>query len=125
MTEVFKGTFLALYNQIGLYDAEDNNSYPTWDSGLELVVFGNKGVTVSAKGDTYISVTLYTDNPETRNLFFYGNSQIMIGKKGLTVGNEIAASTSHIDWEEGLVSIDVYGNGPQNESTEIIFVLKK
>lgn len=125
MTEIFKGTFFALYNQIGLYDTEDSNSYPSWETGLELVVFSKKGVSVSAKGDSDIAVRIYTETAKTNDLIFYGRGQILIGKKGITVGNESAASTSHINWAEGPVSIDIYGNGPQNESTEIIFVLKK
>jgi hypothetical protein len=94
-------------------------------NGARTCCIWKKGVTVSAKGDSDIAVKIYTENVKTNDLIFYGSSQILIGEKGITLGNEIAASTSHIDWAEGPVIIDVYGNGAQNESTVIIFVLKK
>jgi len=125
MNKIFYGKFLALYNQIGLYDTEDSNSYPSWETGLELAVFGSKGVAVSAKGDTYVEITIYNDAAKIEDLLFYGKGQIGIGKKGLTVGNEIAASTGHLDWKEGSVLVEVYGNNRQNEASKIVFVLNK
>jgi hypothetical protein len=70
MTEIFKGTFFAVYNQIGLYDTEDCNSYPAWETGLELVVFGKKAISVSAKGDSDIAVKIYTETVKTSDLIF-------------------------------------------------------
>ena len=125
MTEIFKGTFSALYSQIGLYDTEDRNSYPSWETGSELVVFGDKGVAVSTKGDTYISVIVCTEAPRTNDLVFYGHGKIKVGKKGLTVGNELAASTKQINWSEGPALIKIFGNEPLDEATEIIFVINK
>jgi len=125
MVEIVNGSFLALYSQIGLYDTEDRNSYPSWETGSELVVFGDKGVAVSTKGDTYISVIVCTEAPRTSDLVIYGQGRIKVGKKGLTVGNELAASTKQINWSEGPVSIEIFGNGQQDEATEIVFVINK
>jgi len=44
------GKLLALNNQIGLYDTEDSNSYPTWETGLELVVLLKKAYQFPQKG---------------------------------------------------------------------------
>jgi len=123
MKELFRGRYLALYNQVGLYDTEDSNSYPQWETGFELAVIGQKGIAVSAIGDTYVDVCIYTGQGEINNMNFYARGEIFVGKKGLSVGNEIAGTSDHIDWGEGLTLVSVYGNGPQNEATTIVFIL--
>lgn len=125
MKELLRGRYLALYNQVGLYDTEDSDSYPQWETGLELAVFGHKGVAVAAKGDNYVEVIIYTGKREIHDMNFYARGEIFVGKKGLTVGNEIAGTSDHIDWKEGLTFVTVYGNGPQNEATTIIFALEE
>jgi hypothetical protein len=122
--DLFNGSFFALYSQIGLYDTEDTASYPEWETGLELVVFNKKGVAVSTKGDMYIKTTIYDHPIDTKDMLFYAQGQINVGKKGLTVGNEVAASTAQLDWKEGLISIEIYADRPQNEATAIVFILK-
>lgn len=125
MKELLRGKYLALYNQVGLYDTQDSDSYPQWETGLELAVFGRKGVAVAAKGDTYVEVIIYAGKREIRDMRFYARGEILVGKKGLTVGNEIAGTSDHIDWKEGHTSVTVYGNGPQNEATTIVFILEE
>lgn len=125
MKEIFRGKCLALYNQIGIYDTEDNDSYPQWETGLELVVFGAKGVAVSSKGDTYVDIIIYKGKEHIHDLLFYARGKITVGKEGLTVGNEIAGAVFQIDWNEGDVLISVYGDGPKNEATTLVFVLEE
>ncbi|MEN4013075.1 MAG: hypothetical protein ROW48_13650 [Bellilinea sp.] len=124
MEKIFDGNFLTLYSQIGLYDTEDPSSYPSWETGTEALVFSDKGVAVATKGDHLIHVLVF-DNPiETGTLFFLGRGKRRVGNRGLTIGNEIAASSDHLDWNEGLTQVEIYGNSPNGEATEVIYVLK-
>lgn len=125
MKEVIRGRYLALYNQVGLYDTADSDSYPQWETGLELAVFGQKGVAIAVKGDTYVEVIIYTGKKEIQDMNYYGQGEILVGKKGLTVGNEIAGTSDHIDWKAGLTNVTIYGDGPQNEATTLVFILEE
>ena len=99
--------FLALYSQIGLIDAEDDESYPQWDTGKEQVAFGQKGVAVAALGDTKVEVTVYEGNGSPGGTLC-SSGTILVGQQGLIVGNEIAADTAVFDWPPGRTTVTIY-----------------
>ena len=127
MGKLMKEKFYSLYNQIGLYDTEDQNSYPQWGDGLELVVFGKKGVAISVKGDIYVEVTIYSDSGgiDLDGWLLYGKGYIHIGNKGVTVGNEASGNTKQIEWDQDSTLVKVYGNGEKFESTSIIIIMTR
>ncbi len=116
---LFSGEITAAYAQLGLYDAEDTDSYPQWETGEERILFGAKGVAVSAQLDAEISVEVHTVRP-VRNQHLIGSGFIEIGAAGLIVGNEVAGTYEEIDFPAGRVRVEVYGNSTTDQ--EIISV---
>ncbi len=112
----------ALYGQVALIDAEDPNSYPQWETGEEALVFGPKGVAVAAKIDQLIEITLLQQAAPSVGVL-YGSGDILVGDRGLVIGNEVASTTKIVPWPAGRTNVKVFGNAPAGSATEITFVL--
>lgn len=80
---LFGGVITAAYAQLGLYDAEDADSYPRWETGEEPILFGPKGVAVSVQLDAEVSVEAHTTRP-IRNRRLIGSG--VIEDRGQRVG---------------------------------------
>ncbi len=120
---LFSGDITAAYAQLGLYDAQDADSYPQWETGEEPILFGPKGVAVSVQLDAEVSVEVHTARP-VRNRHLIGSGVIEVGGGGLVVGNEVAGSYEELDFPPGRIRVEVYGNSAKDqEITSIDFVL--
>ncbi len=107
MRKIFEGEFFTLYSQVALFDAEDHDSYPQWETGEENSVFGPKGVVVATQGDIKVDVAVYNGlgNPGGS---LCSSGEILVGEKGLIVGNEVAADTVKLNWPSGKTTVTVY-----------------
>jgi len=123
MEEITRGTFLALYSQIALVDAESPDAYPEWVTGDEIAIMNSKGVAVSALGDTLVDVVVYEGEEGTEGTE-YLSGIIQVGNKGLLVGNEAAGNFSTFAWPPGRTMVRVYANGPKDNATRVTFVLQ-
>jgi hypothetical protein len=122
---LFSGGITAAYAQLGLYDAEDADSYPQWETGEEPILFGPKGVAVSVQLDAEVSVEVHTARP-IRNRHLIGSGAIEIGADGLVVGNEVAGSYEELDFPPGRILVKVYGNSAADqEITSVDFLLTR
>jgi hypothetical protein len=121
MQQIHQKQVFALYAQIALFDAEDQDSYPQWETGTEEVIFGPKGVAVATAGDTYVDVVVYKGqgSPGGR---LCGSGEILVGKRGLLVGNVPAADITPLEWSSGKTSISVYVDDLA-QATQVMFLL--
>jgi hypothetical protein len=120
---IYSGKAIALYGQIALFDCEDKESYPQFETGFEKAVLGSKGVAVTALPDSFIDISVYDGDLKGEDVF-YLSGEIQVGKAGLFVGNEISAMIEKLNWPSGKTHITVYANGARNEATKVVFILK-
>lgn len=122
MNEIFRGSFLSLYAQIALFDAEDPDSYPQWETGEERIVFGKKGVAVATAGDVNVEVVVYngkggfTEEPTI-------SQQIHIGNKGVFVGNVPSSDINKVALASGNHTISVYTDRESDAVTKVVFCI--
>ena len=119
---LFSGDITAAYAQLGLYDAEDAESYPQWETGEEPILFGPKGVAVSVQLDADVSVEVHTTRP-IRNRQLIGSGVIEIGANGLVVGNEVAGSYEELDFRPGRIRVEVYANSAADQEITSVDLL--
>ena len=125
MYKIYKGQHLVQYSQVALFDAEDSNSYPIFETGEEAAVLGDKGVTVATANDTEIEIVVYQGKMESAPSGFHILSgEIQVGKQGLIIGNETTADTAQISYPSGKAAISVYVDSQSpSEVTSVVFVL--
>lgn len=110
---LYSGRHLVHYGQIALVDAEDKGSYPNPVGPLPWI--GPKGIVVPAKTDEWVQVLVgagrtaadLVDRPVT----FLTRAAILVGKRGLMVGNITTASTANIEWPAGETEVMAYYAG--------------
>jgi hypothetical protein len=107
---LFNKKIKTYYAQIALFDAEINGAYPEWKTGHEKVVVGPHGVVIATALDMSIDVTVYKgfDHPDDHKICV--SSEIIVGRKGLLVGNVIASDLTLISWPKGRTAVVVYTN---------------
>jgi hypothetical protein len=123
MEEIYGGKILAMYAQVALFDAEDGESYPQWETGDERVILGPKGIAVATAPDARIDVRAYSGdgNPGGNKIL---SAVIQVGNRGLLVGNVAAADITELPWPAGETSIDVYVTGLPDRVDSVMFVLE-
>ncbi len=123
MQEIYKGKHLVQYSQVALFDAEDVDSYPQFETGEEPAILGDKGVAVATVNDTDVEITVYKGTAES-GLVHILSGEIQVGNEGLIVGNETTADTAQVSYPPGKTSVSVYVNSQKpNEVTTVVFTL--
>jgi hypothetical protein len=122
MEEIMRANFYALHYQIHLLDAETND-YPEWITGDENAVMNSSGVAVATVGDTLVEVVIYQGEDSIEG-YEYITGMIDVGKKGLLIGNFVAASYQILPWPSGKTFVRVIANAPKDSATQIFFVLQ-
>ncbi len=102
---IFSGMISAEYAQLGLFDAEDPNAYPEWETGEENVVFGPRGIAVSAAPSEDVWVVVHTRGP-VHETILAASGDIEVGDEGLIVGNQVAGTFSHLTSPAGRRSVE-------------------
>lgn len=125
MQEIYRGQHSVQYSQIALFDAEDAESYPQFETGEESAVLGEKGVVITTANDTDVEVVVCQEKADsTPDKFHILSGEIQIGSQGLIVGNETTADTAQVSYPAGKVSVSVYVNAQNStEVTSVLFVL--
>ncbi len=125
MQQLYRGQHSVQYSQIALFDAEDTESYPQFETGEEPAVLGEKGVVVTTANDTDVEVVLYQGKADsTPDEFHILSGEIQVGSQGLIVGNETTADTAQVSYPSGKASVSVYVNAENpTEVTNVSFVL--
>ena len=121
---LFHGKINSSYFQTALLDNDNKEAYPQWKTGDETIVFGSRGVAVVTANDQLIDVTVKTN----KNDYEYAlcvSGEIMIGNKGILVGNITSADTTIIEVQPGKYSVTVYTdkNGP--ETKQVVFCVNR
>jgi hypothetical protein len=125
MKELYRGQMLADHYQVALFDAEDNESYPEWESDELRVIFGTKGVVVPMIDDDVDVVVYEGEGIPDRKLQLYAEGIIFVGNEGLLVGNGIANDLEQLAVPSGKVRVSVYVDGVNAEATRVAFVIGK
>jgi hypothetical protein len=121
--EIYRGKHSVQYSQVALFDAEDVDSYPQFETGEEQAIFGKKGVVVSTANDKEVDITVCEEKSELE-LFHVLSGEILVGSQGLIVGNETTADTAQVPYTPGKVAVAVYVNAQEkSEVTSVVFVL--
>jgi hypothetical protein len=132
---LFRAKVRSAHAQVGLWDAEDRDSYPQWESGEEAIVFGAKGVAVAVAPDAEVDVVVLSGPPVSEPHlaaadlpisypYLIDSGSLQVGNAGLTVGNEVAGDATPVNWPAGRVEVSVYSNFAAPESiTAVAFVL--
>jgi hypothetical protein len=123
MTEIlYTGRVFALHAQVALFDAEDDNSYPQWETGTEEAIFGPKGVAVATAADRDVEVTVQRGaKPDGMPRI---SGEIEVGNQGLIVGNIVSGDFAQLEWSPGKVTVDVYTDKlPSEQVAHVVFVL--
>jgi hypothetical protein len=125
MQEIYKGRHSVQYSQVALFDAEDSNSYPIFETGEEAAILGAKGVAVATANDTEIDIVVYQGKTESApSRFHILSGEIQVGKQSLIVGNETTADTAQISYPSGKTTVSVYVDSQSpSEVTSVVFVL--
>ena len=124
MQKIYSGKHLPIYAQIGLFDAEDPDAYPEWQTGDENVIIGAKGVAVATApttGQTYVDVEVYHGRNAAWSPMSAG--EIQIGVQGILVG-EAGCDYARIPWKAGKVLVCVYADGLRDAITHVIFAIE-
>jgi hypothetical protein len=119
---LYAGSVYALHAQVALLDAEGEDSYPEWKTGTEEAVLGPRGIAVATAGDTEIEIVVCSDKENVSGIPCI-SGMILVGYRGLLVGNVAAANLVRIPWPPGRTSVDVYTDGI-GEVTRVTFVLE-
>ncbi len=121
---LFNGKIYTQYFQVALFDAEVKDSYPQWKTGEETVVFGSRGVAVATANDTDVNVVVKRGkaNPDYKLCV---SGEILVGSKGIIVGNEVASSISLIPLQSGDYSIVIYTNGLGPDTNQVYFCINR
>jgi hypothetical protein len=129
MEELYKGKHSVQYSQVALFDAEDTNSYPQFETGEEAVIFGSKGVAVATANDTDVEIAVLKGEAHESDIvgfFLLLSGEMQIGNQGLIVGNEITADTAEVAYPAGKASVSVYANAEAStEITGVLFILNR
>ncbi len=125
MQEIYKGRHSVQYSQVALFDAEDTDSYPIFETGEEAAILGAKGVAVATANDREIEIVAYQGKTDPATSGFHILSgEIQVGALGLIVGNEITADTAQISYPSGKTAVSVYVDSQSpSEVTSVVFVL--
>lgn len=125
MQKIYKGEHLVQYSQVALFDAEDSNSYPIFETGEEAAILGAKGIAVATANDTEIEIVVYQGKTKSApSEFQILSGDIQVGKQGLIVGNETTADTAKISYPSGKTTVSVYVDSQSpSEVTSVVFVL--
>jgi hypothetical protein len=117
---LYSGKTFSLYSQIGLCDFEAKDSYPQWKTGDELVVFGLHGVAVATASDEQIEVIVCKGKVETQYSLCV-SGEILLGKKGILVGNIAAATVANLLLPRGRYSVVIYTDRIGSETKQVHF----
>jgi hypothetical protein len=122
---LYSGQVFTAYAQIALFDNEHKNSYPQWIVGNEAIVFGQRGVAVATAVDKSIDVKVFkgTIIPDQYLLCVLG--EIIIGNKGIMVGNVPAANVTKIPLIGGRYSVMIFTDGIGENVCKVIFVINQ
>jgi hypothetical protein len=125
MQELYRGQHSVQYSQVALFDAEDVESYPQFQTGQEPAVLGNKGICVATANDTDVEIVIYQGKAELKSEGFeILSGEIQVGNQGLIVGNESTADTAQVSYPPGKTSVSAYVNAKvSSEVTSVVFVL--
>jgi hypothetical protein len=122
MKEILRERFLAHYYQIALLDAEGPGSYPEWITGEEAAVIGPKGVIIATPSDKYIETIIITaEKFNEENEIISG--EIIIGSRGLLVGNVTSASYRIIPWPPGKIFVKAFLVQREGGDVQVIFYI--
>ncbi len=121
---LFSGKIYTQYFQVALFDAEMKNAYPQWKTGKEIIVFGSRGVAVATANDTEVNVVVTRGkaNPDYKLCV---SGEILVGKKGIIVGNVAASSINLILLQSGEYSVVVYTNGLGPDTDQVYFYINR
>jgi hypothetical protein len=125
MQEIYKGRHSVQYSQVALFDAEDADAYPQFETGEEPALLGEKGVVVTTANDTDVEVVVYQGKSDSNpDEFHILSGEIQVGSQGLIVGNETTADTAQISYPSGKVSVSVYADAQNSANvTRVSFFL--
>jgi hypothetical protein len=108
MTLLARLVVMTAYRQVALFDAADRASYPEWRDGGTACAAGSKGLAVGLAGN-------YEDVPvEVHDRYDAGVSPpkctatIIVGDRGLLVGNVVADTLAPVLWPAGPVLVHAY-----------------
>ena len=111
MTKLLDTKIYVQYSQLAILDAEDKSSYPQWETGEELIVFGEKGIIVATENDTKVNTIVSSNFPKT-NGNLLGSGIIQVGRKGMLVGNVVTNDLHSIECLSGKTRITIYVDNP-------------
>src|SRR5258708_31844692 len=111
-------TVFTLYGQIGLWDQEDNSSYPQFITGKEKFLFGTKGAVIAVPSDKDILVSAILNEKLDGNVIKICEDPLIIGNKGLDFGNIPAATIYHLDVQPGHYLVEVFSNSKNREKID-------
>ena len=113
---------LVHYAQVSLISS-DSRDYPQWETGTEPYVFNETGVAVAVETDIKIRVIVSTKSIIDGHLL--GSTKIMVGEKGLSIGNELSGDLHQVSWQPGGLNIMIYIDDAKDLPKTVEFVLEK
>ena len=121
---LFHGKINSSYFQVALLDNENKEAYPQWKTGDETIVFGSHGVVVVTANDQLIDVTVKTNKNDLEYALCV-SGEIMVGNKGILVGNITSANTTIIKTQPGKYSVTVYTDKYGPETRQVVFCVNR
>lgn len=113
----------SLYSQVAFIDAASEDSYPQWETGLESIVFNQRGVAVATASDQMIKIIVYKGNKAPEHAALCISGEVVIESQGVIVGNIPAATIENVKIEKGRYILTVYTNGNRTSVTEVWFFI--
>lgn len=126
MQKIHHDIYQVFYGYIALYDTEDCNSYPIFENNEQKdIIFSSKGVAVTTTSDEDIEVIIYRSKTKPKEPY-YISSEIEIGDRGLTIGNEaIGDKENQVACNSGKMTISVCTDISTEETMTIAFVISE
>ena len=121
---LFDGKVNASYYQVALKDIENKDGYPQWKTGDEIIVFGSYGVVVVTANDQEIDI-IVTSSKVDLEYSLCVSGEIIVGQKGILVGNITSADTTCIEVRPGKYSVTVYTDKFGPETTRVVFCINR
>lgn len=90
MREIHRSNWFPDYSQLALFDVEDLTSIPDWETGIEALALGPKGIVVATENSTGVGdpveIIVYEGSGEAPGIFLV-SAIIEVGNNGPFVGD--------------------------------------